>query len=1015
MISRTTTRPTYMRRTALAVALGMCVASGGALAQSSATGIIFGQVQGGQGSTVQIQNTDTGQTRTLSVDADGRYRASSLPIGRYNVTLMRDGKVISSRDNVQVSISTGTDVSFTSAANTTSLEGVQVVASALPAIDVSNVDSRTVLTAQELQKVPLGQTVNAASLLAPGTVAGDSRYGNVVSFGGASAAENQYYVNGFPVTNALTGLGFTELPFDAIDQQQVITGGLGAEYGRSTGGVVNIVTKSGGNTWRFGATVDWAPRALSDSPRDIYYPRNGNGKDGQLYQDRSGNKTWATRYGAYISGPLIKDRLFLYATAEKRETSGSRGIGSELAGTAAKTDTKTTRWLAKINWNITDSNLFEFTALGDTTKTNRTVYSYDYSTMTEGPLLGTEYLKNYDILGAGASPGGSMYIAKYTGYLTDNLTVTANYGKTKSKHVDTPLGATGVPCPLVVDLRSDPNTINGCGITGGTVLSPGAEDNTDGWRLDVEYQLGDHHLRAGLDNLNLKSYSGLQYEGGVYYLYQDTADVNLTGYPNANLPANPPPYLVRQRIIDFSANVKVEQEAQYIEDHWQINDKWLAYIGLRNEQFSNFNGSGQIYVKQRHQLAPRLGLTWDVYGDSSLKVYANAGRNHLAIPSNVAIRGASASLFQGQYFTYTGVDPATGVPSGLSPVTGILYSNGADGVTAPDPRSVAAKGLKAYYQDEFILGFDKTLGADWTFGAKATYRNLKSIIDDFCDEAPFAAYAARNNIDAQALGISAALGPNCYLFNPGQANTFSVQYGDGSYHDWTLTNADFAGNSNGVGFPKLKRKYLAVNIYLTHQFSDNWFGKAEYVWSKSYGNSEGLLKSDIGQLDPSVTQDWDFPELMIGSSGYLPNDRRHQLKAYGYWQMTPEWLFGANVAIASGRPKNCIGNAPGTLDRQGYGTSFFFCDLNHDGTPEATPRGSQGRLPWTYRLDLSAQWRPAWADHNLAFTADIFNVFTQQRTLSIVETNGGNPSYGRTISYQTPRYVRLGVRYDFSL
>src|SRR3546814_11754409 len=89
-----------------------------------------------------------------------------------------------------------------------------------------------------------------------------------------------------------------------------------------------------------------------------------------------------------------------------------------------------------------------------------------------------------------------------------------------------------------------------------------------------------------------------------------------------------------------------------------------------------------------------------------------------------------------------------------------------------------------------------------------------------------------------------------------------------------------------------------------------------YVWSKNYGDSEGMLKSDIGQTDPSVTQDWDFPELMIGSRGYLPNDRRHQIKAYGYWQMNPEWLFGSSLQIASGRPKNCIGNPPGDYDRQ---------------------------------------------------------------------------------------------------
>jgi hypothetical protein len=1001
------------RHTALAVALSMSL-GGVAMAQSNATGTIFGSA-GTPGSTVHVVNTDTGFSRDIQVDQSGRYRASSLPVGNYKVTLVQNGQEVSSR-NVTLQVGGGVDASFASATQAQTLEGVSVVASALPAIDISQVDARTVLTSEMLSKIPVARSVTAAALLAPGTVASDSRYGNVASFGGSSAAENQYYVNGFPVTNSLTGLGFAELPFDSIDQQQVITGGYGAEYGRSTGGVVNLVTKSGTNEWKMGAQVVWAPRALKDSARSIYYPNNPSVKANQLYQDRSGNISNQTTYGAYVSGPLIKDKLFMYVTGEQNKTSGSDGLGSNQGAGSTRTDStvKSTRWLAKINWNINDSNTLEATAMGDNNTEDFKYYDYDYDTGTTGDLIGSEKTKNMGT--AGSTPGGSLYIGKYTGYLTDNLTVTALYGKTHSEHADSPLSATGIDCPLVIDARNVPTSqlYNTCW-TATQVLAPGAKDDTKGWRLDVEYHLGDHSLRAGVDNQDISSFSGTSYAGTIYSRYMDLATAqannlaNEPGYTGAT-----PQYVVRQRVFNAVANVSVKQEAQYIEDHWQVNDRWMAYLGLRNEQFSNYNGSGEVYVSQRHQLAPRLGVTWDVFGDSSFKVYANAGRYHLAIPANVAIRGASASLFSNQYFTYTGVDPATGAPTGTAPITGIRYLNGADGVTAPDPRTVAAKGLKAYYQDEYILGFDKTLGSDWTFGAKATYRNLKSIIDDMCDSAPFEAYAARTGTD-----ISNALISGCYLFNPGGSNTFAVDMGDGTFQDFKLTEADFAGNSNGIGYPKLQRKYLSLNLYLTHQFSNNWYGKLDYVWSKNYGDSEGMLKSDIGQTDPSVTQDWDFPELMIGSRGYLPNDRRHQIKAYGYWQMNPEWLFGSSLQVASGRPKNCIGNPPGDYDRQGYGSSFFFCDFDVNGQPDSQfgSRGSKGRLPWTYQLNLSAQYTPAWADHKLAFTADVFNVFTQQRKVSIVETQSSetDANYGRVLSYQTPRTVRLGVRYDFSL
>ena len=987
------------RRTALAVALGMSLA-GTAMAQSNASGVIFGRVDASRGNTIHLENIDTGQSRDITVDSAGRYRASSLPVGRYKVSLVKDGQTVESRDNVLVAVGTGSDVSFAAGAaaptNAQNLEGVQVVASALPAIDVSSVDSRTVLTAETLRKVPVARNVTAAALLAPGTVLGDSRYGNVASFGGASAAENQYYVNGFSVTNALTNLGLAQLPFDAIDQQQVFTGGYGAEYGRSTGGVVNIITKRGTNEWKAGVMALWIPKFLRSDPRNIIQP-----SDNSLFQYRNDNKSWVTEYGAYISGPLIKDKLFMYLTGDFTKQEG-KTIGTATAQQVAYYDVKSPRWLAKIDWNITDNHILELTAFSDKTTEEDQVYGYSYTpTLAEGAKRGAVNLKNYSA-GANPTPGGDFYIGKYTGYITDNLTVNALYGKSKSVHDQVPTSASGGACPIVSgQYRNAGGALvrpPACYLIG-NLLAPGAQDKTHGWRLDVEYRLGSHDLRVGVDNQTLESYSGTSYESNERYIYTlAPASGQIAGRPDIQFPTGTVNY-VDYRVFKAAANVKVEQEAQYIEDHWQVSDRWLAYIGLRNEQFNNFNGAGESYAKQRHQLAPRLGLSWDVFGDSSLKVYANAGRYHLAVPSNVAIRGASASIYSSQYGTFTGVD-AQGRPVGFTPYGRVYYLNAADGTT-PDPRTVAAKGLGAYYQDEYILGFDKQFESNWTFGAKAIYRNLKNIIDDMCDSRPFYTYAARNGINMDNAVLN-----GCYLFNPGKGNDFLVDVtGKGNFQEFKLTKAD-------LGFPDLKRKYLALDMYLEHQFSDKWYGKVEYVLSHSFGNSEGLLKSDIGQADPSVTQDWDAPELMLGANGNLPNDRRHQLKAYGWYQASPEWMLGANLAIYSGRPKNCIGVMPG--DPIQYGEAYFYCD------GKIAPRGSRGRTPWAYQLDLSAQYRPHWAGDNLTLEANVFNVFNSQKVLGrqdLGETDVGvaDPVYNRPISFQVPRYVQFQARYDFSL
>jgi len=1002
-------RAPLWRKTTLAVALSMSIA-GVAVAQSNASGTIFGRADDA-GATVHIENVDTGLTRDIGLDSSGRYRAASLPVGRYRVSLQKDGQTINTRDNVQVVVSTGTEISFTAAAvaatGAKNLEGIQVVANALPAIDVSSVDSRTVLTSEQLQKLPILNNVNAAALLAPGSTNSDSRYGNAISMGGSSAAENQYYINGFPVTNPLTGLGFTSLPFDAIDQEQVFTGGYGAEYGRSTGGVVNIITKRGTNTWKAGAEVLWSPAKLASSQRYIYYPvGSGRVTDGKVLF-RPNEKLTQTQVGAYVGGPLIKDKLFFYGTGEFTKNTGRVQYGTNNGTTGASTRTTDdsnhiTRWMAKVDWNITDNHILEFTGIGEDSIQDTVIYNYNYKTGVQGTLKGTEHQKNQGT--ANSTPGGQVYVGKYTGYITDSLTINALYGRSTSDHVDSVAGAAGVVCPNITDNRSSPSRIS-CAPVGGNLRVPGANDKTHAWRFDIEYHLGSHTLRGGLDNQTLESFSGLATQGGALWTFFDATD-DFSTVPGMNIP--PGATEVAQRTI-FSAagKVKVEQQAQYIEDHWQVSDRWLAYIGLRNEQFKNFNTDGVVFLKQRHQLAPRLGLTWDVNGDSSFKIYANAGRYHLAVPSNVAIRGAGPQRFENQYFVYNGVDPVTNAPINPTPISSVFFANGANG-QAPNPVTLAKKGISAYYQDEYILGFDKEIAPNYTVGAKAIYRNLKSIIDDFCDARPFLAHeaAAGTPITNPAFTGWETNGAPCLLFNPGRGATFTVD------HDGLGTLKNITLSKEELGYPELKRKYLALNLYLEHQFDQKWYGKVEYVWSHNFGNSEGLLLSDIGQQDPSVTQAWDFPELMIGSSGNLPNDRRHQLKAYGFYQVTPEWLVGSTLLVASGRPKNCQGIPP--TDPYQYGSSYFYC------RGQVAPRGSQGNMPWSYTLNLSGEWRPAFADHKLALSLDIFNVFNQQREQNRIETyqlgsGAVSGTYGRILSYTAPRTARLSARYDFSL
>ena len=127
-----------------------------------------------------------------------------------------------------------------------------VGSSAINPIDVSSMESATILTAEQIANIPVARDTTSVALLAPGTVRGDAAFGNLASFGGSSVAENPYYVNGFNITNAFNNLAFAQIPFEAIAEQQVKTGGYGAEFGRSTGGVINLITSRGTNDFPAG-------------------------------------------------------------------------------------------------------------------------------------------------------------------------------------------------------------------------------------------------------------------------------------------------------------------------------------------------------------------------------------------------------------------------------------------------------------------------------------------------------------------------------------------------------------------------------------------------------------------------------------------------------------------------------------------------------------------------------------------------------------------------------------------
>lgn len=1056
-------RRSSAKRTALCIALGLCFA--GTLHAQSTTGSLYGNVPAGEATSVVVTN-NTGFSRSVTADASGRYNFSTLPVGTYTVTLQRNGEVVGTR-TVTVLAGAGVDVSFTGSGGATTLAAVTVTGSTIPPIDITATDTRSVITAEQIERLPLQRSAEAIALLAPGAIKGAGGYfGGLVSFGGSGVSENAYYLNGFFSGEPLSNLGGVSLPFGTIAQQETYIGGYSAKYGRSAGGVISQIGKRGTNDWEFGGQIVFAPKSLREDNDDLFFPdidfsgANANpnlpstcgpdpdGASGPLqpselcqwaYESASLPGTLYSRgrdetsenlvYSAYVGGPIIQDRLFFFVGGEYSSTESTYSPTALGSPRREHREQDSPKLYGKLDWSINDDHFLEYTYMREKVDRDGLFYDYDFETGQEGDLL--------SIVPTPVEQNSEYNILKYTGYLTDSLTFSAVYGESEFTNRQINPGILeGVPY-IVGATNQDPAIVGGSPIPNQQAGYQGRDglNETKALRADLEWAVGDHTLTLGVDNIKFEATNEGTSQVAEYWQYARAANPGSPLAPTLGVGApGGDGYYVRELAYFTNTSMSLDQKAWYLEDRWQVTDNVMLSLGIRNDQFTNKNDLGETYMDAKDQWAPRLGLSWDVFGDSSFKVFANAGRYFLAMPNNVAIRGASASTFTYEYFTYTGIDP-DGRPTGLTPVPGIdgapppgpVSSNGEYG-TRVDVLAFAPADLKNMYQDEYILGFEAMVTENLMLGTKFTYRDLKSSIDDICDPYTMLDHIGAVDYSSAGSGYNAELadGSNvfvnyCYMFNPGGTNTFSLAYLDDAGNP-TGERTNVVMSSEDWRFDNgLKRTYSALDLYLERPFDGKWEARVDYTFSFSRGNNEGQVKSEFGQTNISKTQDWDVAELMRYANGYLANDRRHQLKARGSYALTPEWLVSANLRVESGMPISCLGlyNPDGSIDENtgaadpvGYGASYHTC------FGEVARPGSE-RTPWTKTVDLGINYTPEYFDNRLTLGLQVFNVFNENKTLQVDVTSGTDAPYTVSNTYmlpiarQIPRYVMFSAAWRY--
>ncbi|MEO8778854.1 MAG: TonB-dependent receptor [Rhodanobacter sp.] len=1052
-IIRRTSGNCMIHRKALTLAIGGSIAlaaAGGAFAQSI-TGTIRGTVPAAPDETIQITG-GAGFERNISVGSSGRY-SITLPVGTYTVTLMRQGVPVQSRKGVTPAAAGAVTINFsaTAPADVKTLAAVKVVANAIPPIDVTTTNQVTTITAAQLVRLPLARSAEAVAMLAPGVAMGASSLGTgqlgnpLLSFGGASVAENAYYIDGMNTTDAITGQGGVPLPYGAIEQQQTMTTGYGARYGRSIGGVLSQIGKSGSNEWHFGFKALWQPASLAEGPRNEYWSNpsytgpNAQETVGNLEQYAENNKQQEAVYDAYISGPLIKDKLTFFLAAEQDNTRG-QSTGSVWSPFTTKFQTHQPKLYAKINWNINDSNILSVTAVQNSTKVWPSNYNFDYSTFKNG---------DFTSLPLATKSVYRLWVANYTSDITDSLTLHAMVGKVRGAYplVEEPYPGFDPTLPNIAGASSQnpafiPNGPVSNTQTSQTISDPSHTSVEMNYRLDLEYQWRKHDFRFGIDNLQTWDHDdGAIVTGPGYgwaYGQGDSGTPIVGGNPNlppyAGSPdsngANPGGYYVAKVINNLVASTRLTQRAQYVEDRWQVTPDLLLDLGLRNDQFVNDSASGIPFARlTKPQWSPRLGFAWDVHGDSTLKVFGNAGRYYLALPAAVSFNSTATALQTSEYFTYSGIDPATGVPLGLVQIPQNNGGRSGLGVSAfnaygqpVDAHEAASTNIKPEYSDNFVLGMQQQfhmLGANYVFGADVVYQDMgPNIIDDWDDTAAMCRAAVAQGLTYAGatmddkLSSCSDVAPGFILINPTQTTNMLIKDGNGALHQIVVTPQD-------QGFPrKVERKSYAVNLSLEHSFDGKWYGNLVYTWSRSWGNTEGPVDSLAGLSGGggggsiALTPQWDAPSLMEYSYGVLPNNHTNALKAYGYYQINPDWRAGGSLYVSSGAPRVCLGQyGPGETDPVGYGSVYHWCA----GKP--SPMGSLGSMPWFHTVDLNVNYNPAWMHHNWNFNLAVFNVLNDQAPTQLNYSYGTsgtpNPSYLLPQGRRAPRMVRFDMSYDF--
>lgn len=976
---------------ATAIVLGAMAAQ--PLMAQQTTGAIAGKAD--PGATVIVSDPATGFSRTVTADAAGNYRAALLPVGTYSVQVGQNQPA-----NVTVTLGGTTTYNPGGAIDTVTVVGNGIIS----LVDVHSTESATNLTRDEITRLPVDQSLSSVALLAPGVVASGATFGGL-TFGGSSVAENVTYINGLNVTDLYRRQGFSSVPFAFFKEFQVKTGGYSAEFGRSTGGVINAVTRSGSNEFHGGTELTFEPSGWKSAKSDHFH--SDGTVDERSLTSRDESSFFKTNI--WTSGPIVRDRLFFFAMYEWRD-SDTRDLD---VTRAFYTNSPNDFWGAKLDWRISDNHTLELLAFSDDAKSTTSTYNYSFGTDTLGAYTDD----------TNSASGGNSWSLTYTGQFGDNFVAKALYGINKRSAFSG--SRRDADCSIVTRSAGYTNNFGaetvreGCHPT--DTRSIDRNDKREAMRLDFEWTLGDHLLRFGADREVMDS-SSLEVNTGDGLAYQAQNTSPGARLPNgAFVPAGVTRIVDARRFVSGSP-ITTEAQALYVEDNWNITQNLLLNVGIRFDNFHNKLPSGATFAEAdfKDMVSPRLGFSWDVRGNGTMKLFGNAGRYYLPLTNRLADYFGGGTTDEHTYYVLNGFSPrydpvtnTTYLYPDLGPQIGSVNTSG-NVARRDNMRTLVSRDLKMVYQDEYILGFQQAISQLWSYGVNTSYRRVNRAVED-----------ARINHVPGCPGYS-----DFPIINPGDHVTLFCE-STGQYVTFDSSVDGYLASGSGAvfGYKKPRRTYKAVEFQIDRAWDDKWAFNASYIWSKSEGNIEGPVNSDLGYADTNLVQFYDHPAVNE-RYGVLFNDHRHQLKLRGSFKLNDMWQFGATYSAISGGPITAFGTywpndnraAGGPGEFTGGGSGWIctgtVAECGGLNRPLAyTERGAYGRLPWIKDLGLNVTFKP-FGDVDLKARFSVYNVLNDQAAINVhsrYEVTPGvrQPYFGQATVWQSPRYMQLMVSYSF--